>query len=81
MNEANKYGAFLSRRAQTGYVFLMRSRHTSLSPHFGEQIARQKNVWLLGHLAAHKDRSVLDLGGHQMHLPESALSRQEVQVR
>jgi Ser/Thr protein kinase RdoA (MazF antagonist) len=80
VNEANKYRAFLNRRAQTGYLFLLRSRHTALSPHYGEQLARQKYVWLLGHLALHKDQSVLGLGAHQMHLPEAALSKQEVQV-
>jgi len=58
VTEANKYHAFLSRRAERGYVYLLRSRAGRLSNSYVDQLARQKNVWLLGHLARHEERLI-----------------------
>jgi hypothetical protein len=58
VNEANKYHAFLSRRAARGYVYLLRSRDAMTTGPLAEQLERQKNVWLLGHLACNEDRLV-----------------------
>jgi hypothetical protein len=55
VNEANKYYAFLTHRAQRGYVYLLQSRNGQIQGSFANQLARQKYVWLLGHLARHDD--------------------------
>lgn len=56
--EANKYHAFLSQRADRGYVYLLRSRQDESGKSHVDQLARQKNVWLLGHLAQHEERLI-----------------------
>ncbi len=58
VTEANKYHAFLSRRAARGYLYLLRSRNLRLSGPYADQLARQKNVWLLGHLAQNEERLI-----------------------
>lgn len=58
VTEANKYQAFLSRRAERGYVYLLRGRAGQVSNSYVDQLARQKNVWLLGHLAQHEGRLI-----------------------
>ncbi len=55
ITEANKYEALLRRRAETGYLYLMRDRAGLVSGSFSDQLARQKNVWLLGQLAENED--------------------------
>jgi hypothetical protein len=62
VNEANKYYAFLSRRAERGYVYLLRSRGGQTCRPYAEQLARQKHVWLLGHLAHQEERLVFQPG-------------------
>jgi hypothetical protein len=61
VNEANKYYAFLRRRGERGYVYLLRSRDGQTSRPYAEQLARQKYVWLLGHLAGNEDRVMFEL--------------------
>jgi len=56
--EANKFHTFLTHRAERGYVYLLRSRNGRTDGSYAEQLARQKNVWLLGHLAQHEERLV-----------------------
>lgn len=51
ITEANTYRAFLNKRAEQGYVYLLRSRDKQLEESYSCALARQKNVWLLGHLA------------------------------
>jgi Ser/Thr protein kinase RdoA (MazF antagonist) len=56
VNEANKYHALLSGRAERGYVYLLKSKTGEWQMPYTEQLARQKQVWLLGHLAKNEDR-------------------------
>ena len=56
VTEANKYDALLRRRAERGYVYLLRSRANQIGGSFSDQLARQKNVWLLGYLVTHESR-------------------------
>ncbi|MEP6775796.1 MAG: aminoglycoside phosphotransferase family protein [Chloroflexota bacterium] len=56
VNEANKYHALLSGRAERGYVYLLKSKAEKWQTPYTEQLARQKQVWLLGHLAQNEDR-------------------------
>ena len=58
VTEANKYHSFLSHRAEKGYIYLLRSRAGELGTSHTDRLARQKNVWLLGHLAKHEQRLV-----------------------
>jgi len=58
VTEANRFYAFLGQRAERGYVYLLRSREGRISRSHAEQLARQKNVWLLGHLAQHEAQLV-----------------------
>jgi len=80
VTEANKYHAFLHRRASRGYVYLMRRRGNSLPPSYEEQLARQKNVWLLGHLAARKELTVFNKTARSQWLPMSSVRERGVQV-
>ena len=64
INEANKYHDFLRQRADRGYVYLLRSRDGRMEGSFSEQLARQKNVWLLGHLAQHEKRLIFQGNTH-----------------
>jgi hypothetical protein len=59
ITEALKIHDFLHRRASKGYVYLLRSRTGLAGGAYTEQLARQKNVWLLGRLAENLDRSVV----------------------
>ena len=56
VTEANKFRSFLGDRANRGYVYLLRSREKRTVGSYLDQLARQKNVWLLGHLAQHPER-------------------------
>jgi hypothetical protein len=58
VNEANKYRTFLTRRAERGYVYLLRTRGGQAGISHAQQLARQKHVWLLGHLADQEKRLV-----------------------
>jgi Ser/Thr protein kinase RdoA (MazF antagonist) len=59
INEANRYYAFLNHRADRGYVYLLRSRTRQIDGgSYLDQLARQKNVWLLGHLAQNEERLI-----------------------
>jgi hypothetical protein len=55
--EAAKYHTFLSHRADRGYVYLLRGNHGDNTSYIN-QLARQKNVWLLAHLMQHEGRSI-----------------------
>jgi hypothetical protein len=61
--EANKYHTLLSRRAERGYVYLLRSKAGKIHDSYAAQLARQKHVWLLGHLAEHEGRSIFSRRG------------------
>jgi thiamine kinase-like enzyme len=63
VNEANKYHALLSGRAERGYVYLLKSKAAEWQTPYTEQLARQKQVWLLGHLAANEDRLLFPQSG------------------
>ncbi|HEX5418324.1 MAG TPA: aminoglycoside phosphotransferase family protein [Chloroflexota bacterium] len=68
VNEANKYDTLLRRRSERGYLYLLRSRNQPLPRSYLDQLARQKNVWLLGHLVSQERRlAVADAspGGRQ----------------
>ena len=58
VTEANKFRAFLGERANRGYVYLLKSREKRIANSYLDQLDRQKNVWLLGHLAQHPERLV-----------------------
>ena len=64
VTEANRYHEFLGRRAETGYVYLLRSRGEQVGGSYADQLTRQKHVWLLGHLARQEARAIFGrLGG------------------
>jgi hypothetical protein len=65
VNEANKYHALLSGRAERGYVYLLKSKAGEWQMPYAEQLARQKQVWLLGHLAENEDRLLFPQAGGQ----------------
>lgn len=65
--EANKFRAFLGERAERGYVYLLRTREDRSLGSYLDQLDRQKNVWLLGHLADQPDRLIFR---HQEHEPQ-----------
>jgi hypothetical protein len=58
VNEANKYYAFLNRCANRGYVYLLSSKSGRLNGSYLDQLARQKYVWLIGHLVKHRDQLI-----------------------
>ena len=58
VTEANRYYEFLVRRAETGYVYLLRSRGEQVGGSYADQLARQKYVWLLGHLVRQEARAI-----------------------
>ena len=54
VEEANKLRRFLSQRSEIGYPYLLRSREYQIPKSYRDRLARQKYVWLLGHLAANE---------------------------
>ena len=56
--EATKYHEFLSQRVDRGYVYLLRGRAGQIDDSYVDQLARQKNVWLLGHLIENEERLI-----------------------
>ncbi|MEO8285666.1 MAG: phosphotransferase [Chloroflexota bacterium] len=65
VNEANKYNILLSRRAERGYVYLLGTKDGGEQHSYVEQLARQKQVHLLGYLAEHEDRLIFrDVEAH-----------------
>jgi len=65
VNEANKYHALLSGRAERGYVYLLKRKAGDWQTPYTEQLARQKQVWLLGHLVENEDRLLFPQPGTQ----------------
>jgi len=59
VTEANKYHTLLSQRAERGYIYLLNSRTGRIGGSYAEQLARQKYIWLLGHLAEHEQRAIV----------------------
>ena len=58
VNNINKFHAFLTERAERGYLYLLKGSPTS-DRSYREQLRRQVYVWLLGDLAADSDALVL----------------------
>lgn len=58
VTEANKYFTLLSKRAERGYLYLLKSRSRQTDGSYTYQLGRQKQVWLLGCLAQHADQLV-----------------------
>lgn len=58
VNEMNCYYSFLTRRAENGCIYLLRRRSGQITDSFSQQLARQKNVWLLGYLADHEENLI-----------------------
>ena len=56
ITEATKYYKFLSQRAGRGYVYLLKDRKGRMADSYVDQLSRQKNVWLLGHLIENESR-------------------------
>ncbi|MER3403839.1 MAG: hypothetical protein C4289_00560 [Chloroflexota bacterium] len=56
--ESNNYFHFLRQRVEHGYVYLLRSRDGTVRGPLSAQLARQKYVWLIGHLAQNEERLV-----------------------
>lgn len=73
VTEANKYYTLLSQRAERGYVYLLNSRAGRIGGSYAQQLARQKQIWLLGYLAEHADRLVFGPPGAM--LPHAAAVR------
>jgi hypothetical protein len=80
VNEANKYHALLTRRAQRGYVYLLKSRSGEWQQPYTEQLARQKQVWLLGHLAQNEERSIFQRSGIYAGLQPGQLTRDALYI-
>lgn len=76
VTEANKYHEFLSRRADQGYVYLLRSRVVQINSSYSDQLRRQKHVWLLGHLAQHERRLIF----HHLRADHPGLSEKRLQL-
>lgn len=80
VTEANKYHGFLSHRAEKGYIYLLRSRAGGLETSHSDRLARQKNVWLLGHLAEHEGRLVFHDPGVVSRQPPTGHQPDSVEV-
>ena len=58
ITEATKYYDFLSQRAKRGYVYLLKDKAGRMPDSYVDQLARQKNVWLLGYFVENQDRLI-----------------------
>jgi hypothetical protein len=58
--ESIKYHTFLKKRANRGYIYLLRGNHADSAQSYVDQLDRQKNVLLLAHLMRHEERSIFN---------------------
>lgn len=58
VTEAIKYYDFLNQRTQRGYVYLLKDKAGRMPESYVDQMARQKNVWLLGHFVENQERLI-----------------------